>query len=129
VLRFALLGTVVLLVAAGCGGSSTKTYAAPSTQTCLVKKGATVGGPLDFVASTAGGGAFIAHLSDGNYATLVFGTSDDNAAQLVREYQAFAFPNVKQNLPDVLKRYNNAVMLWHMHPANGDLSLVAACLK
>lgn len=118
----------MLLVAAGCG-SSKKTYTSGSTQSCLVKHGTTVGGRLDFVASTASGGAFIVHLSDGNFATVVFGASNSDAAQLVREYQAFAFPNVKQNLPDVLKLYNNAVMLWHMHPTSSDLALVAACLK
>jgi hypothetical protein len=128
VLRFALLGVAVLLVAAGCG-SSRKTYTAAATRTCLTKDGATIGGALDFVASTAPGGAFIVHLSDDNFATVVFGNTNDYAVQLVREYEAFAFPNVKQNLPDVLKRYNNAIMLWHEHPAASDLALVANCLK
>jgi hypothetical protein len=129
VLRFALLGVAVLLVAAGCGGGR-KTYTAAATQTCLTKDGAKVGGTLDdFVASTALGGAFIAHLSDDNFATLAFGSDDADGIQLQLAYERFAFPNVKQNLPDVLKRYNNAVTLWHEHPSSNDLALVVNCLK
>jgi len=132
VLRFALLGVVVLLVAAGCG-SSRKTYTATATRACLTKDGATIGGALDFVASTALGGAFIAHMpgnpSDGNWATIAFGSGDADAIQLQLAYERFAFPNVKQNIADVLKRYNNAVTLWHTHPANSDLALVVNCLK
>ncbi len=127
-LRLALLGVVVLLVAAGCG-SSRKTYTAAATKTCLTKHGATIGGQLDFVASTATGGAFIAHLNDGNFATVAFGNEDADAVQIQLAYEHFAFPNVKQNLPDVLRRYNNAVTLWHEHPAPDDLSLVVNCLK
>jgi hypothetical protein len=128
VLRFALLGVAVLLIAAGCG-SSRKTYTAAATRTCLTKKGATIGGQLDFVASTALGGAFIVHLSDDNFATVAFGSGDADAIQLQLAYERFAFPNVKQNLSDVLKRYNNAITLWHKHPASNDLTLVVNCLK
>jgi hypothetical protein len=128
VLRFALLAVAVLLVAAGCG-SSRKTYTAAATRTCLTKDGATIGGSLDFVASTALGGAFIVHLPDDNWATVAFGSGDADAIQLQLAYERFAFPNVKQNISDVLKRYNNAVTLWHEHPASGDLALVANCLE
>lgn len=127
-LRFALLGLFVLVIAAGCG-SSQKTYTAAATRTCLTKDGATIGGPLDFVASTAIGGAFIVHLSDDNFATIAFGSGDADGIQLQLAYERFAFPNVKQNISDVLKRYNNAVTLWHEHPASSDLTLVANCLK
>jgi hypothetical protein len=128
VLRFALLGVAVLLIAAGCG-SSRKTYTAAATRTCLTKKGATISGQLDFVASTALGGAFIVHLNDDNFATVAFGSGNADAIQLQLAYERFAFPNVKQNLSDVLKRYNNAITLWHRHPASTDLTLVVNCLK
>ena len=133
VLRFALLAVAVLLVAAGCG-SSQKTYTAAATRTCLSKDGATIDGSLDFVASTAIGGAFIAHMpgqpsGDGNWATIAFGSGNADAIQLQLAYERFAFPNVKQNISDVLKRYNNAVTLWHTHPTSDDLALVADCLK
>jgi hypothetical protein len=125
--RLALLGVAVLVVATGCGGSQ-KTYTASATRTCLTKAGTTVGGPLDFVASTALGGAFVAHLSD-NFVTVAFGKQDADGVQLQLAYERFAFPNVKQNISDVLKRYNNAVTLWHKHPEPADLALVANCLK
>jgi hypothetical protein len=132
VFRFALLGVAVLLIAAGCG-SSRKTYTAAATRSCLTSHGATIGGRLDFVASTAIGGAFIAHMpgqpSDGNWATIAFGSADNDAIQLQLAYERFAFPNVKANLSDVLRRYNNAITLWHKHPASNDLALVVNCLK
>jgi len=36
---------------------------------------------------------------------------------------------VKEGLPDVLRRYKNAVTLWHAHPSDSDLSLVVGCLR
>ena len=43
--------------------------------------------------------------------------------------QEFALPNVHAGLSDVLRRYNNAVTLWHMHPSDSDLALVVGCLR
>ena len=36
---------------------------------------------------------------------------------------------MRDNIQDVLKRYQNAVLLWHKHPENADLALVTGCLK
>ena len=52
-------------------------------------------------------------------------TADD----LQAAYQRFALPNVRAGLQDVLRRYKNAVTLWHMHPSDSDLSLVVGCLR
>src|SRR2546423_9469223 len=67
-----LLGAVlVALVAAGCGG--TKSYDADKTRACLSKQQRVkVRNKVDFVASTALGGAFNVKLL-GNQVTLVFG--------------------------------------------------------
>jgi len=35
---------------------------------------------------------------------------------------------VRAGLPDILRRYNNAVTLWHAHPQDSDLALVVGCL-
>jgi hypothetical protein len=127
VARVALLLLVLLaLLAAGCGGTSA--YSADKTKQCLEGRGATIAGPLDFVASTATGGAFPAELGD-NSVKLVFGQSEDDAEQLLAAYKRFALPNVRKGIDDVLRRYNNVVTLWHEHPQDSDLSLVVGCLK
>jgi len=116
---------VVLLVSA-CGGKTSYTVA--KTRSCLQARGAQVGQKLDFVASTATGGAFSAALGD-NTVKLVFGQTDGDAQQIVAAYQRFAFPNVRTGLSDVLRRYSNVVTLWHEHPQDADLSLVVGCLR
>jgi hypothetical protein len=120
---------VVLLVAlalVACGGKTT--YELSKTRKCLQTRGVDIGGRLDFVASTATGGAFSAGLGD-NSVKLVFGQTESDAQQIVAAYERFALPNVKTGLPDVLRRYNNVVTLWHAHPQDADLSLVVGCLR
>jgi len=112
--------------AAGCGGS--KAYSVGKTRSCLVERGVQIGGNLDFVASTATGGAFAARLGD-NSVKVVFGETENDAEQIKHAYERFAFSNVKAGLADVLRRNRNAVMLWHEHPQESDLSLVTGCLK
>jgi hypothetical protein len=125
--RVALLGIALLaLLAAGCGSKSV--YSVAKTRACLDQRGAKIGGKLDFVASTATGGAFGASLGD-NSVKLVFGQTSSDAEQIVAAYQHFAFQNVRGGLPDVLRRYNNVVTLWHAHPQDADLSLVVGCLR
>ncbi len=126
--RFALAGIAIGLAVAtaGCGGG-TKTYSIAGTKTCLLQRGAKVGGKLDFVAQTATGGAFISRLAD-NAVTIVFGETQTDGKQLQLAYQRFALPNVRTNLADLLRRYNNAVTLWHLNPSDSDLALVVGCL-
>jgi hypothetical protein len=121
-----LLAIALAVGAAGCGGSSS--YTAADTRACLVARGVQVGGKLDFVASTATGGAFAARLGN-NSVKLVFGETEKDAEQIQLAYENFAFPNVRPGLPDVLRRERNAVMLWQQHPEDADLSLVVGCLK
>lgn len=121
-----LLVVLVALAVSGCGGKTSYTEA--KTRACLQARGAQVGGKLDFVASTATGGAFAAALGD-NDVKLVFGQTDGDAQQIVAAYERFAFPNVRTGLPDVLRRYGNVVTLWHEHPQDADLSLVVGCLR
>jgi hypothetical protein len=120
------LVALVALLASGCGGKTS--YSIAKTRACLQARGAQVGGKLDFVASTATGGAFAAALGD-NDVKLVFGQTESDAEQIVAAYERFAFSNVKTGLPDVLRRYANVVTLWHTHPQDADLSLVVGCLR
>lgn len=117
---------MVVLLASGCGGKTS--YTVVKTRSCLQARGAQVGRNLDFVASTATGGAFSAALGD-NTVKLVFGQTDSDAQQIIAAYQRFAFPNVRTGLADVLRRYSNVVTLWHEHPQDADLSLVVGCLR
>jgi hypothetical protein len=125
--RVALLSMVLIgLTAAGCGGS--KSYSLEDTKACLKARGARIGGKLDFVASTATGGAFVASFGQ-NSVKVVFGETVGDAEGIELAYDRFALPNVKSGLPDVLRRYRNAVTLWHEHPQDSDLALVTGCLK
>src|SRR5262245_30551592 len=125
--RVALLSMVLIgVVAAGCGSS--KPYSLEDTKSCLQARGAQIGGKLDFVASTATGGAFVSNLGD-NTVKVVFGETQDDAEQIELAYDHFAYSNVKAGLPDVLRRYRNVVTLWDKHPLDSDLALVTGCLK
>jgi len=129
VVRVALpLLVVFALLVAGCGGRTV--YWKLKQRAVLQAGGATISPPSssDLVASTAPGGAFAAALGD-NSVKLVFGQTEAQAQNLVSAYEQFAFPNVRKGLPDVLRRYNNVVTLWHEHPQDADLSLVIGCLR
>jgi hypothetical protein len=126
--RAGLIGVLLalVLIASSCGG--TTSYSLGKTKACLVQRGAKIGGKLDFVATTASGGAMVANLGD-NSVKIAFGQNDSDAEQIEEAYQRFAFKNVQAGLPDVLRRYNNAVTLWHLHPQDADLALVVGCLR
>ena len=123
-----LLLLAVVLLAAGCGGGS-KTYTAAKTRACLKQHNVRIERipASDFVATTATGGGFRAVLP-GTFLTISFGESEDDAVQIEKAYQRFAFPNVKKGLADVLKRDHNAVMLWHQHPQPAQEALILGCL-
>ena len=125
-LALAAVGVGIVLLAAGCGGSTT--YTVPRSKSCLEQRGVKIGGPLDFVANTATGGAFRANLRD-NWVTIAFGENVKSGVDIENAYTRFALPNVRPGLADVLRRYNNAVTLWHQHPNDSDLSLVVGCLR
>jgi hypothetical protein len=74
------------------------------------------------------GGAFRANLGD-NWVTVAFGDTLKSGIDIENAYTRFALPNIRAGLPDVLRRYNNVVTLWHQHPNDSDLSLVVGCLR
>jgi hypothetical protein len=121
-----VLGALFATLVAGCGGSSSHLYSLGKTKTCLTAKPVRLGGPLDFVASTATGGAVKVHTSD-NFLTLVFGASIADADNIAAAYRRFAAKNVGVN--DVLHQDQNAVSLWHEHWSQADLDLVTGCLR
>ena len=122
-----LLGVAVWLTA--CGGSSPETYTKAATAACLKEQGVRtrpVPQSVDFVAWSAEGGSFRATLSD-NFVTVSFGPTADKANGIADAYRRFAATNV--GVSDVLRQQGNAVMLWHMHPSDTDISVVTGCLK
>lgn len=121
-----LLGTVFAVIVAGCGSGSQRIYSLPKTTTCLQTKPVRLGGALDFVASTATGGAVKIH-TDKNFLTLVFGKTVADADNIAAAYRRFAAKNVGVN--DVLSQDQNSVMLWHTHWSEPDFDLVSGCLK
>jgi hypothetical protein len=118
-------GIGVVLIAAACGG--TTTYTTARTKSCLTQRGVRVGGKLDFVATTATGGAFVAHLGE-NFVTVAFGDNLGTGEAIETAYLRFARPNIRPQIADVLRRYANAVTLWHTHPSDSDLSMIVGCL-
>jgi hypothetical protein len=125
-LALAVVAVGIVLFTAGCGGSTT--YQLDRSKTCLTQRGVRIGGPLDFVANTATGGAFRANLSN-NWVVVAFGDNLKSGVDIENAYTRFAGSNIRAGLADVLRRYNNAVTLWHQHPSDSDLSLVVGCLR
>ncbi len=120
--------TLAAALLAGCGSSQspeTTIYSRAKTMACLEDAKAKIGGQLDFVASTATGGAFKAKLP-GNDVTVVFGQTLDDADNIDQAYVHFHAQNV--GIADVLRQQGNAVMLWHQHPTDDELALVTGCL-
>ena len=119
-----------VLATTGCGGNNVN-YSLAKTRACLRGQGVKVTAVprSDFVASTATGGSFRARLDSGNFVTMVFGETDEDAGQIEKAYERFALPNVRQGLADVLRTNHNAIMLWHEHPEPADESTVLGCLK
>jgi hypothetical protein len=122
------VAALVAALLAGCGGGNdpAKTiYSRDKTMACLEQAKAKIGGELDFVASTATGGAFKAKVP-GNDVTVVFGQTLGDADNIDQAYVHFHAENV--GIEDVLRQQGNAVMLWHEHPSDADLALVTGCL-
>ncbi len=126
--RFAVIAALAL-TAAACGGGGTSTYTKQASTACFVKKGlktSPITNSTDFVANSATGGAFRVHLKD-NFVTVSFGLTPKDADNIDEAYERFHAAKV--GLPDVLRTQGNAVMLWHVHPTDDDISTVTGCLK
>ena len=127
--RLLVLPALVCAVSACGGGGSAATYTRAATVKCLSTQGVTVGRvpqSVDFVAWSAEGGSFRATLAD-NLVTVSFGPTVAKADAIADAYRRFAARNV--GVGDVLREQGNAVMLWHLHPTDTDVSVITGCLK
>ena len=122
----AVILLAMCLVVASCGKPGQHLASPDTTRACLTKAGVRFGGQLDFVASTATGGALKAHVRH-NDVTIVFGKTEADANNINDAYHRFRARNVGIN--DVLHQQGNVVMLWRFHPSDSDLALVRGCLK
>jgi hypothetical protein len=119
---------LVALLAVSCGSQGAKLSKLGPSRACLRAAGVRTDERLgaDFIAGTATGGAFRAHLGR-NYVTVVFSDTVDRADAINDAYHRFRAENV--GIEDVLKQQGNVVMLWHEHPSNADQARVTDCLK
>jgi len=109
----------------GCAGR--KTYTLDETRACLLERpGLRVTRRVDFVASTALGGALRVQLRR-NQVTISFGLDEDEAERIARAYRRFRGRNI--GIEDVLRPRRNAVLLWKAHPSPADEATVNGCLE
>lgn len=122
------LALAAALLAAGCGGDGEpELYQLEPTRACLEEAGHDVSmDDLDFVASTATGGAFRADAAE-NEVTVTFGESEDEAERTAAAYRNFAGPTI--DIEHVLFRRANAVLLWGAPPGDEERAPVEACLR
>jgi hypothetical protein len=115
------------LLLAGCGGDPPPdSYALEPTRTCLrdAKVPVTSDG-LDFVATTALGGAFVAMPGE-NRVVVAFGDSPAGADRVVEAYRAFAGKRIP--LQDLLFQEKNTVLLWEEPPTEQQAKTIRGCL-
>jgi hypothetical protein len=118
-----------VFVLAGCGSSSpkAKTFTIGPTRVCAREVGHILKPKSnDFIATTAGGGAFRLRFPH-NEATVLFGANAQEASGLADGYRRFHAKNV--GVEDILRTNNNVVMLWRFHPSDKDESKLTDCLK
>ncbi len=126
VLPWLVLALGAGLLAAGCGGGK-KTYTLAKTRACLAgQPGVRLVGRVDFVASTALGGAVRVKLPQ-NQVTIAFALDEPEAARIAQAYRRFRGRNI--GIEDVLRPQRNAVLLWVAHPSPEDEQTVTGCLK
>jgi hypothetical protein len=121
-----LLGLGFAVLAAGCGG--TKSYSLEKTNACLSKEhGVRLDSRVDFVASTALGGAVVVKLPNRNQATIAFTVSKDETERITNAYRHFHGKNIA--IADALRPDHNAILLWTRHPSTGDIAKINGCLR
>jgi thiol-disulfide isomerase/thioredoxin len=121
-----------MALAAGCGGSGSEepsSYALAPTRACLQSEnGVEVNTrDVDFVASTALGGAMRVKVSPVNFVVMAFGDDEAEAQRIEQAYREFAGQRIP--IDDVLERRKNLVLVWNAPPTGEDEGAIANCLK
>ena len=123
----ALLAALFLAFAGCGGGGGPSSYTLEQTRACLGKQeGVKLSQKVDFVASTALGGA-VSVLLERNEVTISFALDEQEVARLDAAYRRFKGKNI--GIDDVLRPKQNAVLLWKAHPSDEEIDTVDGCLK
>ena len=133
--RTLLLAPVALCCLAGCGPPKAQTpghYTLKATAACLEKSGLKVAKnppDLDFVASSAPGGALRSR-RDRKTFLIIFGNTQDDSKLVVKGYERAA-PNAKarRRLHSLLDLEGNAVIYWYTEPDAAQATDVRGCLR
>ena len=121
---------VLVLVVAGCGGSGGPSiYTLQKTRLCVTKNHSLkLNRKLDFVASTATGGALhVVMRKKKNAVTIVFGATVDDANNINDAYHRFRARNV--GIEDIIRQDKNVVLLFKEHPTDAELATIQNCLS
>ena len=115
----------------GCGGSGDEpsSYALTPTKQCLLaEEGIRVDmRNVNFVATTALGGAMRVRVSATNFVVMAFGDSEAEAERIEQAYREFAGRSIP--IDDVLQRNKNLVLIWNAPPAGEENDAILGCLK
>jgi hypothetical protein len=131
--RSALAATLALsALAAGCGGSSGSEpdrYVLAPTRQCLRDEGGVKIDMrnVDFVATTALGGAMRVRLPTKNFVVMAFGNDEAEAQRIEDAYREFAGRSIP--IDDVLQRRKNLVLVWNAPPTGEDDAALSGCLR
>src|SRR5215218_465988 len=121
--------TALVTGCGGSGGDEPSSYALAPTRQCLQSEnGVEVDThDVDFVASTALGGAMRVKVSPQNFVVMAFGNDDAEGARIEQAYRDFAGKRIP--IDDVLERKKNLVLVWNAPPTGEDESAISSCLK
>jgi len=131
--RPALAATfAVAALLSGCGGPGGEEPSAfrlgPTRQCLLAEDGVAVSRKnVDFVATTALGGAMRVRVSATNFVVMAFADSEAEAARIEEAYRQYAGKSIP--IDDVLERRKNLVLVWNAPPAGEEEDAVLSCLK
>jgi hypothetical protein len=129
------LGLVALLAACGpTQGPPDDFYEVQPTRDCLDEAGfriTTNSREVGLITETASGGGFRAyHPGEKNSLTIAFGSTKEEAQQIVRAFQAQArTEQQRRRLRTLLEGQGNAVLVWISEPTEADREVVRGCLK
>jgi hypothetical protein len=135
--RILVLALAAAALLAACGpaqGPPDDFYEVEPTSDCLKDAGfriTTDPAEIGFITETAQGGGFRAYYpGEKNSLTIAFGTTKEEAQQIVTAFQAQARTRQeRRRLRTLLEGQGNAVLVWISEPTEADREVVRGCLK
>lgn len=123
----------IALLAAGCGVRNSTPFTAKASATCLRTHGfrevTTDPAEVGFVAGFAANGGLRATSPTGNVLTIAFDADPSSTASTVQAFRQHAPKRLRPHLSDILSVSRNAVLVWTITPASGEVATVNGCLR